>query len=425
MPHVRLLAALCFSAIVACAWQSDLAEEARRAREAMLARRYTDAVEIYRKMVAAAPDEPDLQFDLALALHSAGRYREAVNELNPIRTPERDNSKYWFLLGLGYLKLGEPGKAVGPLGNAARLDPANVDARLELASAYLESGQLESADREYRRLSVDHPALPDVWAGLSLSDLRLSGKALKGLDKAAESEIGNMAADNCDARSPACAFAKGDWLQVTELAAKLRSPEGFYWASRAYAQLARESTQKLADLPPSPEQHQMLARVHGERGQRSEAILELRQAAGLNDRDPAARGQLARALWTDRKYDEAIEILTPLVAATPDQPEWQFELGDALFSLGKPEEALGHLQKAVKSAPDMLSAQAKLGELLLQLGDAAGAVSHLERAESLDHDGSIHYQLALAYRRLGDSEKASHALARRNELQHNAKSSSQ
>jgi tetratricopeptide (TPR) repeat protein len=215
-----------------------------------------------------------------------------------------------------------------------------------------------------------------------------------------------------------------DWLTLAQVSAPSRTPEALYWTCRAYARLARQATEKLAALPPSPEQHQMLARAYTELAQRSEAISELREAARLAGSDPLIRQQLARALWTDRKYDEAIEILLPLVAANPEQPELQFELGDALFSQGKPEDAVGHLQKAVTLAPDLLPAQAKLGELLLETGDAAAAVPHLERAASLDRDGSIHYQLSVAYRRLGKPELASHALARRDELQRTAKNPS-
>ena len=106
MPYARLLAALCLGSFAAASAQSDLVQDGRRAREAMLSRHYAEAVDIYRKMVAAAPDEPELHFNLALALHSSGRYREAVQELEPLRTTERANSKYWFLLGLGYLEIG-------------------------------------------------------------------------------------------------------------------------------------------------------------------------------------------------------------------------------------------------------------------------------------------------------------------------------
>jgi len=464
MSYTRV-AAICSLSLLLGAWQSDLKEEGRRAREAMLAHRYDQAIVIYRKMVAALPDQPNLRFNFALALHSGGRYREAANELESIRGSQENNPKYWFLLGLAYLKLGDPGKAIPALEDAVRLDPATLDNRLELASAFLEAGRFDSAQKEFRQLSTAHPELPKVWEGLALSQFELSRGAFAALAKSpasaslryglaavAEAEAGDTAkaedsyrralaeqpqapwmraelaalargpsekpkVGDCDVEPLPCAFYKGDWSAVAAATAKLRDPASLYWVCRAYSQMARESVAELAALPPSAEQHQMLARAYTELGHRSEAIEELRLAARLSPNDPLVRGQLARQLWTDRRYEEAIALLNPLVAGHPEQPEWQFELGDALFSMGKTEEATPHLQQAVALAPNLLPAQAKLGELLLRRGDAAGAVPHLERAESLDQDGSLHYQLAVAYRRLGKTELASRAMTRQQELQ--------
>lgn len=91
-------------------------------------------------------------------------------------------------------------------------------------------------------------------------------------------------------------------------------------------------------------------------------------------------------------------------------------MGDALFNLGRPEDSLTYLKKAVALSPGLLPAHAKLGEALLRTGDAAGAVAHLERAQSIDRDGSIHFQLAAAYRKTGNREAATSALQRQREL---------
>ncbi len=130
----------------------------------------------------------------------------------------------------------------------------------------------------------------------------------------------------------------------------------------AYAQLAPGIPRKSCDYR-LPAAAALNARASSTASSVNEVkpCSELRHAAGPEQPRSVGPGNWPGALWSDRKYEEAIQILTPLVASSPDQPEWQFELGDALFSLGKPEEAVGHLQKAVSLAPDLLSAQAKLG----------------------------------------------------------------
>jgi predicted Zn-dependent protease len=81
------------------------------------------------------------------------------------------------------------------------------------------------------------------------------------------------------------------------------------------------------------------------------------------------------------------------------------------------------LQTAVELAPELLPAQAKLGQALLLTGNPAAAIPHLELAAPLDVDGSIHFQLATAYRRTGKTELATRTLARRREIEASRSSS--
>ena len=64
-----------------------------------------------------------------------------------------------------------------------------------------------------------------------------------------------------------------------------------------------------------------------------------------------------------------------------------------------------HLKPALDLDFTLIDAHAKLGKALAMLGRFEEAVSHLEHASSLDRDGSIHYQMAMLYRRLGREEK--------------------
>lgn len=352
----------------ASAFQTDLDGQAQMARAAMLARRYPEAVEIYRRMAAELPEEPGIRFNLALALHSMGRYGESTQVLEKLRAAQGENPKFWFLLGEGYLKLGEPRKAIEPLHRASELDPSDANARLELASAWLENGAFEKSEALFRVLTDQHPELPKAWAGLSLSE---SG-----------------------------------------LAREKNAP--------AYAVRAAQSKDRLAALPESAEQHEMLARVFGEAGQQTEAIGELRAAAALDPENSHIQGALARSLVANRQFGEAAALLRILLAKEQDNSDWHFELGDALGELGNSREAIAHLERAVALAPGMLPAQAKLGEALLRSGSPAAAIPHLERAAPLDTDGSLHFQLATAYRRVGKPVLAAKAMARRAEIQSRA-----
>lgn len=319
----------------------------------MLARRYEEAIGLYRRLLRVLPDEPGVRLNLGLALHSASRYREAIAQLEQIRAPEAANPRFWFILGLSYLKCEEPRKAIAPLEKALELDASNATARLELADAYLESGQFALAAGSFKRLAEEKPDLPKAWQGIALSELALS-----------------------------------------------------------HADLAKKALDRLAALPPSAEQHEMLAIAYGRTGKRAESVAEWREAVRLAPGDKRLQGRLAEELWLSRQYDEARPILESLVRGDPERPDWQFELGDTLFSQGEPEEALTHLQEAVTLAPAMLPARAVLGKALLRTGNPSAAIPHLERALEIDKDGSLHFQLATAYRKIGKPDVAERVLQR-------------
>ncbi|HVQ29324.1 MAG TPA: tetratricopeptide repeat protein, partial [Vicinamibacteria bacterium] len=87
--------------------------------------------------------------------------------------------------------------------------------------------------------------------------------------------------------------------------------------------------------------------------------------------------------------------------------------------------ALPLFEKAVKREPKRLRAQALLGRAQLEVGNAAEAIVHLELARETDTDGSLHYQLARAYRATGQADRANEALRQFQEIQRAAAAESQ
>ena len=350
MPCRAVLVALLVFTLTAFA--GDVATDVQQAKQAMLAARYTEAVTLYTKLVAELPDEPVVRFNLALALHSLGRYAESTRILEGIQSASKSNPKYWFLLGEGYLRQGQAKEAVPALERAKELSPSDFDTSAELASACLESGRFPEAQSRFQSLTNTHPEEPQFWAGLALS----------------ETGAGN-------------------------------------------ANAAEQAKARLMALPESAVKFQMLARINGLAGHGTEAIQELRFAQKLDPGNSEIQGELARALIGSREFEQASAILQNLLERQGDNAEWQFDYGDSLLEMGKAAESIPHLKRAVELDPRLLPAQAKLGEALLQTGLAAAAVPHLELAALIDKDGSIHFQLAAAYRRSGKLELAAQAIA--------------
>ena len=95
----------------------------------------------------------------------------------------------------------------------------------------------------------------------------------------------------------------------------------------------------------------------------------------------------------------------------PNAVDLQVALGDALLQQHQVERAVTLLTKAVAANPALVQAHASLGRALVEAGEFAKAVPHLEKALATDGDGSVHYQLAQAMQRTGNSERAKLLLA--------------
>src|SRR5437588_11700701 len=57
-----------------------------------------------------------------------------------------------------------------------------------------------------------------------------------------------------------CDFHAGRYAKI--VAGSAQTAEEYYWQTRAYNELARQAFSHLADLPPSAEVHELLAKIH-------------------------------------------------------------------------------------------------------------------------------------------------------------------
>ncbi len=433
-----------------------------QAREAMVNGHYGEAASLYERMVKVLPDEPGVKLNLALALDAASRPREALKYLEQIRAAEADNPRFWFLLGIEYQKLRQPAKAVDPLEKAVKLSPHEWNFRLELADAYLASGASQAAAGKFRALSAERPGDTRVLAGLVRSELALTNEACGALKQSApdssfrlaldaisaaengdrvksaglyrdamaaqpaapwlEAEQRGTSDDSADAGHPlARLFHHGALEGIMAQTAAARTPEALYWRARAGSGLARASLARLAALPPSSDAHELAGIALRQAGRWEDSRAEFQEAVKLAPGDRRLEGELAEASWLSRRYDDAAALLSQLVSTEPGRGEWQYELGDSLFNLGRPEEAIPFLRRANTLSPDDFAIQATFGKVLLLTGRFQEAVSILERAARRDSDGSIHFQLAAAYRNLGRADLARQALAAQKEIEEAAR----
>jgi tetratricopeptide (TPR) repeat protein len=144
-------------------------------------------------------------------------------------------------------------------------------------------------------------------------------------------------------------------------------------------------------------------------GDDASASRAFRAAVALRPEDARARFFLATAL--ERAGDDAgaLAAYRELATRQPRAPEGHLGVGVLLVKRGGAEadEGVRELERALQINPNLYEARVTLGRFLVARGRAADAVAHLTRAAELaPNNPEPHYQLSLAYRRLGRKDEA-------------------
>lgn len=96
---------------------------------------FEKAVEAYKKVVEANPEDHQAHFNLGLAYNKLNEDRDAEKALRQAVKLNPEDSLYQTELGSILIKLAEYREAIGPLKKALELDPDNIEAEELLADA--------------------------------------------------------------------------------------------------------------------------------------------------------------------------------------------------------------------------------------------------------------------------------------------------
>jgi tetratricopeptide (TPR) repeat protein len=139
------------------------------------------------------------------------------------------------------------------------------------------------------------------------------------------------------------------------------------------------------------------------------AAAAFRAALALRPEDARSRFFLATALEHAGDDAGALDAYRELASRHPRAADGHMGLGVLLVKRGGGDvgEGLKELERAVEIDPNLYEARVTLGRALVAQGRAAEAVPHLTRAAALaPGNPEPHYQLSLAYRRLGRKEES-------------------
>jgi predicted Zn-dependent protease len=109
----------------------------------------------------------------------------------------------------------------------------------------------------------------------------------------------------------------------------------------------------------------------------------------------------------------------------PASAELNYLVGETLVDLQRVEEAIPLLKRALAHNPKLLAAHKALARAFLAAGRPAEAIPHLQAALATDEDGSLHYQIASAYRASGQPALSKKALSEYQKFQRSAVAASE
>ena len=213
-----------------------------------------------------------------------------------------------------------------------------------------------------------------------------------------------------------CAYLSGDYSSVLKASERLvQSPstesEGLYWETKSAGNLATQSLARASTADPnSPKLHVLLGDIYRQQKNVPEAEKEYRQALALDPEDTGALFGLALALLANRQTDEALSLAQAALNKHPDDPELNAVMGEILCARNEYAEAEPFLKKSLNTKPEFVSrVHALLGNVYAKTNRTQEAIAELKLALDNDKDGSLHYQIARLYMRVGDRASANQA----------------
>ncbi len=437
----------------------------------MAGQRFAEAADLYFQLASRFPDEPSLQANLGMALHLSTRDEEAIDPLRKAASAMPSSFQAHFFLGASLTRLARFNESIAPLRQASRLDPEHPFAKALLADSLEQTEAFSEALSVWKGLRELDPDNPYPHAGqarcyeqlaaaaldeLARRDpesphvLRLLGHARMAAEqypsalylfrqaqereprvhsvREAVAEIyrrigrdqwaaiereraAGIPGPDCSSSSvPACTFAAGRYVELTQVSRDPTS-EDLFWAARAFSELAGREFAALAKLPESVDQLRLISNILASRGDFAEAAEASRRALALRPGDGNLERHLAEMLFRSREFDEASPLLKRFLREDTRDPRWPAMLGSLLVERQEFEEAIPLLESALDLPDPTHSVRRGLGRAYLATGRPEEAIKHLRTAVPADSDGSVHYQLFQALQRTGRTTEARNALS--------------
>ena len=347
--------------------------------------RPAEAEKILAQMLERAPDQRAINYNYAQVLTKLGRgdeskqYLEHAILLDPTFTPA-----VMQLIDI-YQKENQWDKAAALLQPMISDDPTNVDLQKQQAFYYLRGGMTDKALAAFKAISAADPkdTRSQFYTAEALSDLERYDEA----DKIYRHLLEQTPND-------------------PELLASFGLSQN---AQHKYDEAAKLFRQLLA-IPQLPDNLQTLANtqlayIAMQKGNYDEAILIAKPILIFHDKPNSQALNIAlEALKKQKKYNEAVALIQPIVEQYASDPVANARYVEMLIRAGDKEKAQ---QAALTGAKFGTRNTVSIAEAFIQAGDPKGAIDLVQEAlKSKPDEPDLQFALGSAYERSGDKKAA-------------------
>jgi tetratricopeptide (TPR) repeat protein len=312
-----------------------------------------------------------------------------------------------------YLQAKDPNSAVKEFGAVLALDPNNAEAYANLGVIAFFQRDYQKASQYFRKALAIDPSLAKPQALLGISQKRLGDPSAPALleksfqklkDKQLHLQVGMELATLYDQQgdpgATACVMRSLVDLDPDNV-------DVLFMAQRVYSELADDTLNKLAVLAPgSARMQQVIAERLVNGGDLQGAIEHYRKALQIDPRLPGVHFELGEAILQSSPVDagtqaEAQKEFEASIGIDGDTAKTECEFGSMALSQSHLDQAFEHYQRAYQLNPNEVQAQMGLAKLLMMQEKPQEAIKYLRMAVQSDPlNGTAHYQLGTAYRRL-------------------------
>lgn len=324
------------------------------------AERYTEAIALIDSSAAADGEHPRLLGQKARALGGLGRGDEAVPLFERALLADYESCDNHLDFAVLLMKMGKIGRAITEFNEAKRFC---VSANMAMIHRNLAVAELE--------LGREEQALASVRSGLEYGP---NDPYLLGLNAVLVMEAQPVEAESLFVRARHAGGLEPAFLYQY----------GLLLLNSGRAEEAAAVLDTAASLIPDDyEVQRNRAEALLRSGQPGEAETILSGLRELRD-DPDVTGSLARALFKQDRFGEALDLYRGL----PESPEVADRIAMCLHGLGRLDEAARVQRGVLAVRPDWPAAHINMAVILAARGELDEALEHLTRALEIDPDNA-------------------------------------